>query len=384
MIFNSIKSEIARHVKNLPGWRTNRKIVVFESDDWGSIRMPSKEVYYACLQAGYAVDKNIYEKTDALESEDDLELLFDLLKKFRDVNGNHPIITANCIVANPDFDKISGSSFREYHYELVTETFKKYPAHANGFNLWKQGLNERIFYPQFHGREHLNVGMFMEALHQNDSDIKFAIKHRMPGIMRLGSSKRGNYYVEATMFKTESAKKEILSIILDGLRIFKDMFGYFSESIIPPNYTWSMHFNKSVADLGVKYFQGYRKIREPGINGNEIRFHTRQLGEFNQFGQLYLIRNGSFEPSLNYGKDTVNRCMQDIAAAFRLNKPAIISTHRINFSGWIEPENRNKTLVELEELLRKILNKWPGVEFMTSDKLGELIRDEKRKSFLHL
>ncbi|NTW32234.1 MAG: hypothetical protein HGB12_06370 [Bacteroidetes bacterium] len=30
---------------NIPGWRTDRKILVIESDDWGSIRMPSKETY---------------------------------------------------------------------------------------------------------------------------------------------------------------------------------------------------------------------------------------------------------------------------------------------------------------------------------------------------
>lgn len=32
---------VIKNFSNLPGWRTNRKIVVIESDDWGSIRMPS-------------------------------------------------------------------------------------------------------------------------------------------------------------------------------------------------------------------------------------------------------------------------------------------------------------------------------------------------------
>jgi len=38
-MIKSIKS----HLLNLPGWHTNRKIVVIESDDWGSIRMSSAE-----------------------------------------------------------------------------------------------------------------------------------------------------------------------------------------------------------------------------------------------------------------------------------------------------------------------------------------------------
>lgn len=41
----NLKQYITHNLLNIPGWRTNRKIVVIESDDWGSIRMPSQEVY---------------------------------------------------------------------------------------------------------------------------------------------------------------------------------------------------------------------------------------------------------------------------------------------------------------------------------------------------
>jgi hypothetical protein len=39
-MINSLKSTLSRNLTNARGWRTNRKIVVIESDDWGSIRMP--------------------------------------------------------------------------------------------------------------------------------------------------------------------------------------------------------------------------------------------------------------------------------------------------------------------------------------------------------
>lgn len=39
------KQHITHNLLNIPGWRTNRKVVVIESDAWGSIRMHSKEVY---------------------------------------------------------------------------------------------------------------------------------------------------------------------------------------------------------------------------------------------------------------------------------------------------------------------------------------------------
>ena len=36
----TVKSLITSKIINIPGWTTNRKIIVIESDDWGSIRMP--------------------------------------------------------------------------------------------------------------------------------------------------------------------------------------------------------------------------------------------------------------------------------------------------------------------------------------------------------
>jgi len=376
LTFSSIRSEIARHVKNLPGWRTNRKIVVFESDDWGSIRMPSKEVYHACLKAGYPVDKNVYEKYDTLESEDDLELLFDLLRKYKDSKGNPPVITANCLVANPDFEAIKKSNFEQYYFELVTETFKKYPNRSGCLEIWKDGLNENIFKMQFHGREHLNVSLFMNALQKGDKDVLFGFRHGMPGCISFDSGDLGNYYVEATRFNSESDKADKLAIISEGLNIFKSLTGYHSESLIPPNYTWSLDFDELTAKLGVKYFQGYRRIREPGINGIPMKYHTHYLGKRNKSGQLYLIRNGSFEPSLTQSNEDVEKCLKDIAVAFRLQKPAIISTHRVNYAGSIDADNRDHTLRQLAILLASILKRWTDVEFMSSDKLGGLISQD--------
>ena len=154
----------ARHLSNLPGWSTNRKIVVIESDDWGSIRMPSREVYDKLLKAGIRVDRCPYNRYDSLASEEDLSALFEILTQFRDKNGKQPAITANTVVANPDFEKIQASGFKEYFYEPFTETLKKHPAHQNSFNLWTQGMSEGIFQPQFHGREHVNLPLWLSLL----------------------------------------------------------------------------------------------------------------------------------------------------------------------------------------------------------------------------
>ena len=369
---------IARHLVNFKGWRTNRKIVVIESDDWGSIRMPSREVYEKCLKAGYPVDKNAYERYDSLASEEDLSLLFDLLSSFKDKNGNHPVITANCVVANPDFNKIQENDFKKYHYELITETFKRYPEHGKNFELWKQGINEMIFFPQFHAREHLNVSMFMNALQKGDKDAIWGFKNEMPGSIRKSNQRSGNYYVEATHYNSEEDKIKKHKIYLEGLDLFEKLFGFKSESIIPPNYTWSDDYNDEVAKKRVRYIQGIRKVREP-IPGQKPKFHPIFLGDVNKYNQISLVRNCNFEPSLIPTIDPVNHCLNDISVAFRMNKPATISSHRINFIGFIDPENRNRNLIALGSLLSEITRRWPDAEFLNSCQLGAIIRESKKK-----
>ena len=39
-----------KELYNIPGWHTRRHLVVIESDDWGSIRTPSKAVYNEFLR----------------------------------------------------------------------------------------------------------------------------------------------------------------------------------------------------------------------------------------------------------------------------------------------------------------------------------------------
>lgn len=376
-MLTNLKQTLSRNLLNIPGWRTNRKIVVIESDDWGSIRMPSREVYDKLLKAGYPVNLNPYEKNDSLASSDDLELLFDLLLSFTDINGNHPVITANCVVANPDFEKIAADNFQNYHYELIQETFKRYPLHSNNLEVWKKGNEEGLFHPQYHAREHLNVSKFMKALQQKDEDALFGFINNMPGNIKKSEIRSGNIYVEATHYENEQDKWDKLNIYLDGLEIFEQTFGYKSESIIPPNYTWNRSFNKAVAEKEVRYIQGQRKMREP-TSDKDIYCHRFQ-GLKNKSGLIDLVRNVSFEPAINPIGNQVERSLIEISAAFRMHKPAIISSHRINYVGFLNTQNRDNTLNMLKQIITTAMLKWPDIEFMTSDALGNLISEDYAK-----
>ena len=108
--------------------------------------------------------------------------------------------------------------------------------------------------------------------------------------------------------------------------------------------------------------------KEPQGQGKfKTKFHW--LGQTNRHVQKYITRNCFFEPS-DSSKDWVNSCLSDIELAFKYKKPAVISSHRVNFMGGLDKKNREFGNLQLAMLLKSITNKWPDVEFMTSSELG--------------
>lgn len=358
----NLKQTITHNLLNIPGWRTKRHIVVIESDDWGAIRMPSREVYEKLLAEGYQVDKNVYESNDSLAREDDLCALFEVLHRYKDANGNHPIITANCAVANPDFDKIKSDDYQHYYYELFTETLKRYKGCEHSFELWKQGMHEGLFKPQFHAREHLNVARWMHDLKKGDEDVHHVFDY---GIMGLFPKDQYKNRYQVALDDSEYQLQPLNEVVSEGLDLFESIFGFKSKSFIAPCYTWRPELEKTLFAKDVIGLQGMVYQSNPG--GKSIRHF---MGTYNKYGQVYTIRNCAFEPTQGLG---VNDCLNRITYAFRWNKPAVISAHRINFIGAIYKDNRTQNLRDLDFLLSEIIKYWPDVEFMSSDQLIEEI-----------
>lgn len=377
-MIKNIKKSFSRNLVNILGWNTKRRIVVIESDDWGSIRMASKEAYNILLNSGYPIDQCPYNKNDALESNEDLEMLFEVLSSVKDKNGNHAIMTANTVVANPDFEKIKKSDFQEYYYEPFTETLKHYPKHNRVFDLYKEGIANKIFYPQFHGREHLNVNRWMNALRRGDEDARLAFMHNIFSIHTPPKLDNLFEYMDSLGYDSLSEKEQIHQAITEGLSLFEKIWGFTSKSFIAPCYIWSSDIEKTLFKYGVNYIQGMVIQSEPElIAGRKYKKKYHYQGQKNSLGQRYLVRNAFFEPSEFLDFDWVFDCLNRISFAFRWNKPAIISSHRKNFIGFIDPSNRDRNLRLLKILLTEIVHRWHEVEFMTSDQLGDLMNSKK-------
>lgn len=369
----SLRQGITHNLLNIPGWHTNRHIVVIESDDWGSIRMPSREIYLQFLEKGIHVDRDPYCRYDCLATADDFSALFEVLTSVKDKNGRHAILTADTIVANPVFDKIRKSGFKEYFYEPFTETLKRSPKHEGVFELWKQGMEAGIFRPQLHGREHLNVKKWLRALQSGDEVTRLSFDLGTFGLTSTVDDRIKNNYMGAFNSGLENDIVEYDKIITEGQQLFERTFGFKSESFIATTYTWNPKIEKSLARNGVKYLQG--QVHQHIPLDDDTAFEWKKdnfMGRRSTSGMLYLMRNCFFEPS-QYASSTAEDCLNRIRIAFRWYKPATISMHRLNVIGTIEEDNRNRNLKSLKQILETIVREYPDVEFMSSDELGRLV-----------
>jgi len=374
-MFAEIKQNVSRNLSNLPGWRTKRHIIVIESDDWGSIRMSSIGAFNRLKKKGIDVDKNHYNSNDALESNADLEMLMEVLSNHKDATNRSVVMTGVNIVANPNFDKIRENGFTEYVYESYVDTCKKYPQHDKVHDLWKQGIQERLMVPAFHGREHLNAQRWMRALQNGCKSTLLAFDNGVTGISRgIDGVKLCSYQAafDIDALADIEYQKEVLKT---GLNLFEKLYGYRSNFFIPTNGPFNNQLESVAKKLGIDYL-GTGKIQIEPLGNNQYKKHFRYLGKKSQEGLMYMTRNVFFEPNSwehSKSKDWINDCLKEIEIAFTWHKPATISSHRTNYIGWLNADNRANGLRKLDELLRHIIKRWPDVEFMTSAELGDLI-----------
>lgn len=365
-----------KELYNMFGWRTRRHLVVIESDDWGTIRMPSREVYDEFMRQGIRVNRDPYCRYDNLATKHDLENLFEVLHSVKDKNGHPAVITANALSANPIFDKIRESDFTQYYFEPFTETLKRDAMHADAFEMWKQGMAEGVFHPQSHGREHLYVKKWLRALQNADPVTRTAFDLGTWGLTYLVDPSIDSYYLGAFNSSEDTDIREFEMIIGDALHMFKDIFGYDSLTFTPTTYTWSPKIEPFLVQHSVKYLQSTFQQKVPIGDDNDVRILYRGFqGSRTKAGLIRTLRNCFWEPSTKENYDWYGDCMKRIEIAFKWEKAANICAHRVNFIGSIDSANTDKNLPEFKRLLQEIVKRWPDVEFVTSDQLGNIIEN---------
>lgn len=369
---NAFYIRLYNKLYNYKGWKTERKIVVIESDDWGSIRLPNVEALQQ-LKNEYPEYATQYNHFDSLETDNDLTALFDILSSVKDINSKPAIITANALMSNPDFKRIKDNGFNEYYYETIDNTFNNSLKSKNCLALWHEGNYNNVFRIQSHGREHLNVRNWIEELKKGNKALLYSFNLGFFSI----TPKRDNGTIIDILPACQPSKnddiKYINEIVSDGLILFNKIMGYKSKTFIAANYKWSSSLEEVLEKNGVIGIQGNISHRYTSFDEKE-GLRLRKIG-INQNNLIDIARNVIFEPTFDKNDSTIiSNTLKSIDTAFKYNKPAIICSHRVNYVSNMSISNRDRSLKLLKHLLYKIKKLWPDVEFLSSDMLCEHIK----------
>jgi hypothetical protein len=364
-----------KKLSNLLGWRTNRKIVVIESDDWGSFRFKDVETRNKFLSP-IKKDKCWMSFNDTFESAEDIKELFEVLTSVNDKNGKAAKFTFLMNPSNPDFKSIKNADFKQFYQESFLQTLEKRNDGQEVLNLYNDGLTKEIIEVGFHGREHLNVNLWMKDLQKGDKIARVGFENSMWGFSK--SYIADLKYGYRSTFDLDNLK-ELPSLeenISQGVDIINKTFNQKTTYFLPPDGPYHLSLNKELVKNGIKFI-GLSKLHQNPTEKGMFNKHLFWVGKKTKTGLKVITRNVIFEPGSPKHKDWVAHALMDIENAFKSKKPAVICSHRANYVGSLNLENRVQNMGELKRLLDKIVSKWPEVEFMTSSELGEIIQSKK-------
>jgi hypothetical protein len=367
----SLQNKILQNAKNLIGTKTDRKIVVFDVDDYGNVRVGSKRAIQNLEKAGFS-PRSRYDYYDTLETNDDLHALFDVLRSVKDRNGRSAIFTLYALPANINFEAMLENGFQEYVYELLPETLNKLgPDYDQVEESLKQGMREGLIHPEFHGREHFHVPLLMEKLKRKDACALACFENR--SLMCLNSEPYRNVkWTSAFDFEKLEDNKHHEATIADGIAAFSRVFGVSPVVFCAPGSSNHRSLFEVACHHGIRYVETAMIQKEHQGEGRYKKLFN-YTGKRTLGGGRMIIRNCVFEPTEERSFDWVAHAIGQIQAAFRWGRPAVVSSHRVNFCGLIDGKNRDRGLAQLKELLNRIVETWPDVEFMSTGEMAKVV-----------
>jgi len=373
-----LKQTVFNHLKNIPGWSTKRKLIAIAVDDYGNVRLDSKKARENLDKACLKVHSR-FDAYDTLETHQDLESLYEVLTSVKDKNGHPAVFTPYSLPCNINFEQMHEEDYQEYNYEHLPATFLKLSAqqptaYEGTWKLWQEGVKKGFMRPEFHGREHLNLRVFAEKMQRRDHDFMINLQNR--SYASINQKEFSNIkWTAAFSFEQTKEIQQFPKILETGIDAFESVFGYQPLAFTPPGRHFPPSLHPLLWDKGIQAIDRAILHKQHLGDGKYKRVLSRtHLNK--DTGKVTLVRNVVFEPTDDRGIDWVAYALKQIKAALHWNKPAIISSHRVNFCGHIDPKNRERGLNSLRTLLRKVIELWPDVEFISvADLVKQIQRD---------
>ncbi len=314
-------------------------VLILESDDWG---------------AGPA------EQAEALSR------LNETLAQFKDATGRSPVTTLGVILATADTRRIrefGGSVY--YPLKLSAQQFN------SAREIMLQGTRQGIFALHLHGMEHYWPPALMRAA-ANDSRLQQWLQgDEIQGTESLPSPLQSRWIDASTLPSCPLADEAPGTAIPEEVAEFETCFGERPRVAVATTFIWTEAVENAWAKAGINVIvtPGQRHTARDAAGKPSTPDKLMLNGERSNSGQLYLVRDVYFEPSLGH---TPEQFLREAEKCFHLGRPCLVEMHRFNFMG--TPQQRDASLRTLESAMEQALKMSPTIRFMSTLELAEAIR----------
>jgi len=339
--------------------RLSRPVVAMLSDDWGADHV------------------GFYGR----ESPDDLRRLADVLAAHRDSAGHPTVLSPNMVTMKPDFPTLERNGFSDY---AAVDTYADRPELTAA---WKEGVERGVFAPQFHGRDHLNVDMWLDELRAGQADFLRAFRHRKvlfksPNWAELVAEKPCRAMIAREFIDCRRnpsvpiAPQVQAERVRQGVEAFERQFGFRPRCAVASGGAFDSGTEAAWAAAGIEYCHapGYHRVRMTAEGRFELR--PRYYGEKNGAGLRILVGNGEYEPGKKESTEAGARAASDqtfavVSRALSRREPVFIATHAQNYYG--DSRKTAANLAGLDALLGRLRESFPDLLFAATCELGDLI-----------
>jgi len=370
---NFIKQMIMKFLR-LIGFKTKRHIVVFESDDWGAIRIPDKQTLITFKHNFPDLSLNNYQSLDCLETDADIVNLSSTLSSFIDKNGNPACFTINYVTENPNFEKIKQNNLTEFVGELSTETYQKSLNSKNVISLLQNGESAKVFNIELHAKEHINSTQWLNCA-KNIDYCKWAFEHYMIGV-------DSNKYNNLDVYNITNTNIKIEDNISTACNNFKNIFNKQPQSFVASCYISNKNVESALKRNNINFIQ---TMHTPSVCKRNAKLKPRLvfMGQRSKYNQIYTTRNVFFETSKDYllnktPEEAALKAFNEIKSIFKQKSPAVICSHRVNYVSSIDNENAKFGNEALSILLKLLTDNYNDIEFMSSTQLAHEIAKGKQ------
>jgi hypothetical protein len=311
-------------------------VLIVESDDWGAGPVQAQAT---------ALDR-----------------LVDVLARYKDGTGRHPVMTLAIVLAVPDGPAIRATG----RYQRIT---LEHPLFAPVRAALDRGRRAGVFALQLHGLEHYWPAALMAS---PDATVRAWLEADPPATTERLPAHLQSRWTDASVLPSRPlSAEEIGQAVREEVELYARVFGERPRVVVPPTFVWTRQVERAwIQDgIGCLVTPGWRYTCRDGqgrASGDEGPIANGDSDE----GLFYLARYDYFEPLRGRGTAHALAALQRAAQEGR---PCLLENHRDNFIGG--EENCRQSLEDVDALYRQALARHDGLRFLSTAELGTMLSD---------